>query len=213
MNRLMGAALFALVLATGAAFAEPVKRVKDGDSLVIESGGREVEIRLAGSIDAPELNQAHGRQARAELRSLVEGREVELKLFEGDAYRRIIARVLVGGLDVSEEMVRRGFAWVRRAYEPAPELIRLEEQARAAGRGLWAEADPVPPWIWRKTAGRSRRDPKPSVIPTVECGAKRYCREMSSCEEALAHFQQCKLGRLDGDRNGIPCERLCRYYR
>jgi len=27
--------------------------------------------------------------------------------------------------------------------------------ARAAGRGLWADAEPVPPWDWRK--GEKRR--------------------------------------------------------
>ena len=42
-----------------------------------------------------------------------------------------------------------------------------------------------------------------------ECGAKRTCGEMASCAEARFHFEQCRLDRLDGDADGIPCEALC----
>jgi hypothetical protein len=41
------------------------------------------------------------------------------------------------------------------------------------------------------------------------CGTKRYCGEMGSCAEASYHFRTCGLRRLDGDRDGIPCETLC----
>ncbi|WP_218915870.1 excalibur calcium-binding domain-containing protein [Sphingomonas jaspsi] len=56
----------------------------------------------------------------------------------------------------------------------------------------------------------------PSTQPSDEpwnsdfqCGAKRYCTQMNSCEEAQFHFRQCGLSRLDGDSDGIPCEDLC----
>lgn len=42
------------------------------------------------------------------------------------------------------------------------------------------------------------------------CGGKRTCGQMSSCAEARFHLQQCGLSRLDRDRDGVPCERLCR---
>jgi excalibur calcium-binding domain-containing protein len=42
------------------------------------------------------------------------------------------------------------------------------------------------------------------------CGFKRYCGEMSGCAEARFYFTQCGLSRLDGDRDGVPCETLCR---
>jgi hypothetical protein len=41
------------------------------------------------------------------------------------------------------------------------------------------------------------------------CGEKTYCTQMTSCAEAMFHFQVCGLARLDGDRDGMPCERLC----
>lgn len=54
------------------------------------------------------------------------------------------------------------------------------------------------------------RDPPARPAQGFTCGAKRYCTEMTSCAEAMFHFEQCGLTRLDGDRDGRPCERLCR---
>ncbi|WP_199708141.1 excalibur calcium-binding domain-containing protein [Teichococcus wenyumeiae] len=44
----------------------------------------------------------------------------------------------------------------------------------------------------------------------MSCGSKRYCTQMTSCAEAQFYFRQCGLSRLDGDRDGVPCEQLCR---
>jgi hypothetical protein len=53
-----------------------------------------------------------------------------------------------------------------------------------------------------------RRD-APAMQGPWRCGEKTYCREMTSCAEAMFHFQACGLRRLDGDRDGVPCETLC----
>lgn len=42
------------------------------------------------------------------------------------------------------------------------------------------------------------------------CGTKRTCGEMTSCAEAMFHLKECGLSRLDGDNDGVPCEKLCR---
>jgi hypothetical protein len=42
-----------------------------------------------------------------------------------------------------------------------------------------------------------------------QCGSKRVCRQMDSCEEANFYLDQCGLSRLDGDSDGIPCESIC----
>ncbi len=41
------------------------------------------------------------------------------------------------------------------------------------------------------------------------CGSKYYCKEMTSCEEAMHYLNDCGLTRLDGDGDGIPCESIC----
>jgi hypothetical protein len=88
-------------------------------------------------------------------------------------------------------------------------LLDDEAHARAARVGLWGlpEAERVAPWEWRDGARAPAIDAVPR--PTFTCGAKRYCREMSSCEEARFHLESCALRRIDGDRDGVPCETLC----
>jgi len=47
-----------------------------------------------------------------------------------------------------------------------------------------------------------------AVQSNYECGTKKFCTEMKSCEEALFHLQRCKRKSLDRDQDGIPCEKL-----
>ncbi len=69
-----------------------------------------------------------------------------------DRYGRTIGEVSPpDGRVLNRELVKAGFAWWYRRY--APEDVRLEQlenEAREAGRGLWADPNPVPPWAWRK---------------------------------------------------------------
>lgn len=209
---LIGIMVFQLAVASVS--AERVIRVKDGDSIVVESAGNEVDVRVA-DIDAPELSQPYGEEAKSALEMLVGAHRVRLELVGGDMYRRIVANVYVNERDVAAELVGRGLAWVRRAYAPTSRLIGLEETARDARRGLWSDPSPVPPWIWRKMRKGpvSGRTGKGSPRVPTDCGSKNYCREMSSCEEAIAYLHHCGLNTLDGDSDGVPCESLCRYYR
>jgi hypothetical protein len=139
-----------------------------------------------------------------------------------DRYGRTVGRIYEGTTDVNAEMVRQGAAWVYRQYSRDPSLLRLEAEARAARRGLWAlpEAERAPPWEWRAAErGGQRQATSVPAAPLATraqaasgftCGAKRYCREMTSCAEARFYLSQCGLSRLDGDRDGVPCESICR---
>lgn len=64
----------------------------------------------------------------------------------------------------------------------------------------------------RKVTPRAEA-PEKRVLPKsrarAECGAKRRCGEMDSCAEARHYLNECGIGRLDGDGDGIPCETLC----
>jgi len=58
--------------------------------------------------------------------------------------------ILADGRVINEELVQAGLAWWYRRYSPNDErLAQLEADAKAAKRGLWADAEPVPPWEWR----------------------------------------------------------------
>lgn len=45
---------------------------------------------------------------------------------------------------------------------------------------------------------------------SYSCSVRKTCGQMSSCEEARFHLQQCGNSRLDGNSDGVPCESLCR---
>ncbi len=109
--------------------------VIDGDTVKVAKH----RIRLFG-MDAPEMDQRGGAKAKSNLIRLAGGSEVHVEPLTLDCYGRVVAKVWRGDLDLSERMVRDGYAvatsrW-NRDYLPA------EREARAERRGLWA-FDPV----------------------------------------------------------------------
>ena len=184
--------------------------VQDGDTLTVRVAGHRVKVRLAG-IDAPERDQPFGEQSRQSLSRMALNRTASVAVRKIDDYGRTIGVVTVAGLNVEAEQVRRGLAWVYRQYRHDPQLLALEAEAKAARRGLWAEANPKPPWDWRHS-GQSQQASERSAprVFTGRCGAKRTCKEMTSCEEARFYLTECGLSRLDRDQDGVPCEALCR---
>lgn len=139
-------------------FAARVVAVKDGDTLVIRNPGfaqgpRERTLRLYG-IDAPEHDQPFGREARQWLRERVQREVVEFEVLATDRYCRYVVRARHQRLPLEQALVAGGLAWHDPRSADAA-LAQAEAAARAARRGLWAEANPVPPHVWRK-ARRSR---------------------------------------------------------
>jgi endonuclease YncB( thermonuclease family) len=51
-------------------------------------------------------------------------------------------------------VIATGHAWHYGRYDHTAALEAAERNARAARRGLWADAEPVPPWEWRKSEKR-----------------------------------------------------------
>ncbi|HMQ97337.1 MAG TPA: cold shock domain-containing protein [Candidatus Nanoperiomorbaceae bacterium] len=42
---------------------------------------------------------------------------------------------------------------------------------------------------------------------SYQCSGKKYCSEMTSCSEAFFYQENCPETKMDGDNDGIPCER------
>ena len=194
-----------------------VVHVTDGDTVVVWTGGRTVTVRLA-EIDAPEDGQPGGDEAREALSRMVAGRSVSVDGRDIDRYGRLVAHVAVDGLDASEEMLRRGHAWHFARYSDDARLAGLEQAARAARVGIWGTPDPIAPWDYRQPGNRPRAAPQPQGFfrslmdltkATLQCTGKPRCGDLRSCEDAYFYFRQCGLYRLDGDGDGVPCERLC----
>ena len=43
--------------------------------------------------------------------------------------------------------------------------------------------------------------------PAYKCDGRIYCSQMTSCAEATYFLQNCPGTKMDGDHDGIPCER------
>jgi len=127
-----------------------VVSVHDGDTLTVLVERREVKVRLT-DIDAPELKQAFGTRSRQSLAELCFGKEASLDVRGRDRYKRTLAIVTCAGTDANVEQVRRGFAWTYTRFARADSpLIAIENEARSAHRGLWADPVAVAPWDWRR---------------------------------------------------------------
>ncbi len=209
--------LFLLLLLNGAAYCQEftakVIAVLDGDTVLIKRAKGLVKIRMVG-IDAPEKAQPFGETSKRSLFDLVMGKQVTIKSQAIDKYGRMVAAINVDNLDVNAEQIRRGMAWANVRNKA---LLVLQEEAKQVPRGLWALNNPTPPWDWRKQ--HPSVAPVADVLPPVatkptasfepNCGAKKHCSEMTSCEEAKFYLVTCGGKTLDGDADGVPCENLC----
>jgi micrococcal nuclease len=107
----------------------------------------------------------------------------------------------------------------RAAGDSGQSYISLQGEARRAGVGLWAQEDPQPPWQWRKQhpsvppVAQEHQIIQDEVAPVkpsdMQCGHKRHCAQMASCEEARFYLHSCGVRSLDSNGDGEPCERLC----
>ena len=194
-------------------FSGRVVAIADGDTFTFLTTEKEqVKVRLA-EIDTPESAQPYGTRARQALSDLIFGKQVNIIKADTDRYGRLVGHVYVDDIHVNKRMVQEGMAWVYRQYLEDESLLLVEEEARRGRRGLWSlpNSQQVPPWEWRRgeRSTSSVVDNQEENKPQFECGTKRYCKEMSSCEEARYYLENCGLTRLDGDGDGIPCEALC----
>lgn len=206
-----------LMMASFAAHASEwtgtVVGISDGDTLtVLNSQKKQVKIRLT-EIDAPESKQAFGTQSKQSLSELCFKKSVVVDDIGTDKYKRTLGRVKCAGVDANAEQVKRGFAWAFVQYLTDQSIADMEESARSAGLGLWADENPTPPWDYRH-GGKSKKIASAAKIdddlPGDNCGSKRTCGQMSNCAEAKHYLNACGVSRLDRDHDGIPCESICR---
>jgi hypothetical protein len=46
-----------------------------------------------------------------------------------------------------------------------------------------------------------------AVAPSFACDGRRHCSQMTSCAEATYFIQHCPNTKMDGNNDGIPCEK------
>ena len=130
-----------------------INRITDGDSLWLQPTGKApIEVRLR-DIDAPEICQDHGAEAKKALEQFALGKTAALTPHGKDQHGRTIGTVLVDGQSASKWMVAEGHAWSARFKSDRGPLMKEERLAIALRRGLHSGPQPVMPKDFRKAHG------------------------------------------------------------
>jgi len=193
-------------------------RVLDGDTIEVEIEGRTYRVRYIG-INAPERGQALYAEATAANRRLLGSGPLRLArdVSETDRYGRLLRYVFAGEIFVNRALVEGGYAQVMTVppdVSCAQTFRAAEREARSAGRGLWG----LPPPTATPIRIRPTRTPAPTpgpvgnchpAYPTVripppppglDCGDISYRWITATGIRTARNF-------LDGDKDGIGCER------
>ena len=212
-----------------------VIKVIDGDTINVDINGKVETLRLIG-IDSPETVdprkpvQCFGKEASAKAKSLLSDKSVRLEADptqgERDKYQRLLRYVfLEDGTNFNKLMISEGYAHeytYNIPYKYQSEFKQAQKEAEENKRGLWADnACPTStPQPSIQTSGTSPTTTGGSSDTTgisggssdssgFSCAGKTKCGQMTSCTEAEFYLNNCGVSRLDGDKDGVPCESLC----
>ncbi|MGH9161782.1 MAG: thermonuclease family protein [Vicinamibacteraceae bacterium] len=138
-------------------FEATVIAIVDGDTLVVNDARGRLSLHLDG-IDAPEIDQALGREAKALLGQLAARQVATVRVkSRAPAGGESIARLQVKGTDLSLALLEAGLAWYCRRHTGNPDMQRAETAAKLEKKGLWRASRPMPPW-WHRGAANCRQD-------------------------------------------------------
>ncbi len=102
-------------------------------------------------IDAPELDQPFGEDAKDFLTNCIYKKKVKAKVYDRNDDVNF-ALVFANKTNVNELMVRSGYAWVSNELcteSFCENWVKYEEEAREQKKGLWSKPEHLAPWIWR----------------------------------------------------------------
>ena len=126
-----------------------VIKIKDGDTIVVlDSLNEQHTIRVA-DIDCPEYAQPFSFKAKRFTSKQVFNKKVRISEKSIDRYGRIVGYVLYKNKDLSEELLKNGFAWHYIHFSDSEYYQSLQDSAMADRVGLWKDKNPVAPWEWR----------------------------------------------------------------
>lgn len=138
------------LLANAAQLEGKVIKVSDGDTLtLLDSDYNQHKVRLA-EIDAPENSQSFGKKSKQSLSSICLGKNAAVTYTEKDRYKRFVGHVKCDGTNANVEQLNKGMAWAYPLYVKDASLYQNEKDARINKKGLWIDADAVPPWDFRR---------------------------------------------------------------
>lgn len=130
-----------------------VRSVGDGDTLRVAKGDEVVTIRL-GCIDAPEMAQDYGQEAKDQLQALLPvSTPITWRTIDTDRYGRTVAEVFSEGININLSLIESGHAVAYRRYLDSCDhdaFLEAESRAREGRLVFWSLENPVMPWDFRQ---------------------------------------------------------------
>ena len=137
--------LVILTLLTFVCYGTPIKvtRIIDGDTFETETGDR---VRLVG-INAPEIRDIFGEEAKQHLILLIEGKTVDLEpdhtSNDRDRYNRLLRYIILDNIDINKQMVLDGyaFAYLKYHFDKEAEYKDAQLSAERNSAGIWGNSN------------------------------------------------------------------------
>ena len=153
-----------------------VVKIVSGDTIHVFVNGEIDRVRYIGVTapdpgdGTPQSGDPQGPQALRFNRGLTNAKNVRLELDvqERDPEGRLLAYVWLGDVMVNAEMVGHGLAQVVTGgpnVRHLETLLRRQEQARAAKRGIWKTEGPGPPAAKSGPAAPKTTQARPGIAP------------------------------------------------
>ena len=209
----------------------PVLKVVDGDTVAVEIDGKQEVLRLIGintpeTVDPRKPVECFGKEASNKAKEILTGKKVSIEAdsTQGDLdkYNRPLRYVyLEDGTNFNKMMIEEGYAYEYTYNTPCKyqaDFKEAERKAREEKRGLWAD-DTCSGSLTKSTVSetpapvttKTETEPATQSASTGNgsCAGKTKCGQMTSCQEAKFYLNNCGVSKLDGDKDGVPCETLC----
>jgi micrococcal nuclease len=98
---------------------------------------KEHVLRLA-EISTPYLDKFHGPESLKALKELIENKEISYEVVTTGQNGNRIVKAKLGDVNLNAFMVEKGHAWVSKKFGRDPVLFDLQDKAKAARLGIWA---------------------------------------------------------------------------
>jgi hypothetical protein len=91
---------------------------------------------------------------------------------------------------------------------PTVEQLNAAQQKKQRDAGSAPAAQPVAPApVTQPPSNPDGASGPPARAEPFKCDGRIHCSQMTSCAEAKFFLRKCPGVKMDGDGNGIPCEK------
>ncbi len=100
--------------------------------------------------------------------------------------------------------------------------VKLESVAKQQKKGMWQDSAVMLPWEWRaaKREGKQEQESAPVIMiggskhvsagsssGQYRCDGRTHCLQMISCDEEKFFLRNCPGVKMNGNNDGVLCER------